>query len=57
MTEVEQLGYDPCDFRPSVEIGYVPAWEAGTGRDERNHELIRDEYGIIRRISKSGRRD
>ena len=43
MTGHEQLGFDSCDFRPSVEIGYVPAWETGTICDEGIHELIRGE--------------
>ena len=57
MGENPDFGFDPCDVRPKVEIGYVPPWETGTVADEGEHLLIRDVYGIIRRISKAGRQD
>jgi hypothetical protein len=55
---------DGCDFGfeqtqrdgfPGVDIGYLPRWTQEVLCNEGEHQLIRDEYGILRRFSKSGR--
>lgn len=57
MTDDYDFGFDPCNSSIDLEIGYWPAWETGVVRDEGNHVLMRDQYGIIRRSSKAGRPD
>lgn len=35
-----------------VDFGYVPAWDTGVVRDEGDHELVRNQYGILERVAK-----
>jgi hypothetical protein len=46
------FGYDRPMGGVGVITGYHPPWDTGTVRDEGEHELIRDEYGIIKRVLK-----
>jgi len=38
-----------------IDINYAPAWDTGPIEDEGEHELVRDMYGIIRRIRKDAK--
>jgi hypothetical protein len=51
------FGFDVTDYRPDVEIGYIPPFKQETIVDEGDHMLILDMYGITRRVSKTVRSD
>jgi hypothetical protein len=36
-----------------VNIGYCPAWQTGPVKDEGDTHLVRDEYGIVKRVWKN----
>jgi hypothetical protein len=57
MASDHDFGFEFHENRPVVNIGYMPPWETGVIKDEGTHILDRDQYGVIRRSSKAGRRD
>lgn len=58
-TEGDDFGFDRVDTegRLDINIGYIPPWETGLVEDEGAHQLIRNKYGIIQRVSKTVRSD
>lgn len=52
MPEDYDFGYDYVSGGTGVVIGYYPPWETGVVEDEGDTQLIRDEYGIIKRVFK-----
>ena len=57
MPENFDCGWDYDDDRDSigtlgVNLGFLPAWEAGVVADEGQAQLVRDECGVIKRIWK-----
>lgn len=58
MPENYDFGYDFDDDEASlkclgINICYYPAWETGLVEDEGETQLVRDDYGIIKRVWKS----
>lgn len=57
MPENVDFGWDYDDDRDSmgvlgINLGFLPAWETGVVADEGQTQLVRDEYGVIKRIWK-----
>ena len=52
------FGWDYHDDRDSmralgINLGFLPAWETGLVTDEGPTQLVRDEYGVIKRVWKA----
>ena len=54
MAADHDFGFDPT-AGAGININYAPPWDTGSIEDEGEHELVRDLYGIIRRIRKDAK--
>lgn len=52
MPEDFDFHYDRLTIGTGVRFGYDPPWETGAVKDLGDYELVRDEYGIIKRVAK-----
>jgi len=50
----QELGLDPGFIHVDVNLGYSPAFDYEEIEDRKNTKIIRDEFGIIKEISKVG---
>ena len=54
MAPEHDFGFD-APMSVGSNINYCPAWDTGTIKDEGEHELVRDMYGVVRRIRKDAK--
>ena len=54
MAPEHDFGFD-ATMSVGININYCPAWDTGPIEDEGEHELVRDMYGVVRRIRKDAK--